>query len=224
MRIVVWDDLPVHPWHTCIAKCLRPGSQISCSCTFQEYSRDLTIVVGSVVIASAPFLHDELLVVLYSFCHVWCEFVLGQVACAIRVDANDIDARAAEVSIKQGRINPATAACCYENVRVAIQGRLDCVGHGTLPVRTDGSEFGFLEAVTAGLSINISHAHIIVHGLILSFKSKDVLAALAPGLPVVRIDVGENMKDPVLKLLPGIGICVETTRAIPSTIEVIVRL
>lgn len=60
-----------------------------------------------------------------------------------------------------------------------------------------------------------------MHGLILSLKSKNVLGALAPSLPVRRVDVSENMRNTLLEVLNGIAIGVKVTGTIPLPVEVV---
>lgn len=59
-----------------------------------------------------------------------------------------------------------------------------------------------------------------MHGLILCLKSKDVLGALAPGLAVVRIHVGQDMRNAVLEVIDRIAVGVKVSRTVPFTVEV----
>lgn len=66
-------------------------------------------------------------------------------------------------------------------------------------------------------------AHVIVHGLVLCLEREYVLTALAPRFPIVGIDMCKDVKYSILELLSCIGVSIEATCAIPSTIEVIIR-
>lgn len=60
-----------------------------------------------------------------------------------------------------------------------------------------------------------------MHGFVLSLERENVFRALAPGLAVGGVDMGENMGNPLLEVRNGISICVEITGTIPLPIKVV---
>jgi hypothetical protein len=70
MRVCVRDNLPIHPRNTCLADVVCVLLDIGVSCCNREGGSFWAVVVGSVEVAHAPFLHDELLAGLLCFLDV----------------------------------------------------------------------------------------------------------------------------------------------------------
>lgn len=59
-----------------------------------------------------------------------------------------------------------------------------------------------------------------MHRLILRLKRKDILRALRPGLPIMRVDMGQHMGNAVLEVGDSMGIGVEVSGAVPLAVKV----
>lgn len=63
-----------------------------------------------------------------------------------------------------------------------------------------------------------------MHGFVLSLKSKDILRALGPRLPILGVLVCKNMSNSLLELGNGLGIGIKVTSAVILAIKVTVAL
>lgn len=63
-----------------------------------------------------------------------------------------------------------------------------------------------------------------IHCFILSLKSKNIFATLAPRLSIMWIDMGHDVSDALFEVVNGVVIGVEGAGAIPFTIEITMAL
>lgn len=99
MRVRIGDDLPVHPRNSGLADVVGVLLDIGVSSCSGERCTAFAVVVGSVVVAHSPFLHDELLACFLRFLDVGRKLVFGQVADAVGMDCDHVERRAGEVGV-----------------------------------------------------------------------------------------------------------------------------
>jgi hypothetical protein len=99
VRVSVRDDLPVHPWNASLTDVVRVLLDVSVSSGSRQSITLGAVVVGGVVIAQSPFLHDELLARILRFLDVRREGVFGKIAESVCMDRNHVERGARQVRI-----------------------------------------------------------------------------------------------------------------------------